>query len=478
MSSGNTLYNKYRPLKFRDVIGQSRVIASLKGMLKKGIVPHAILFSGIQGVGKTTLARILARYLNCQHPTDDFEPCNECPSCLASLQGINQDLIEVDAASQRGIDDIRNIQELSNLMSQQNCRVFIIDEVHDLTTQAVDAILKTLEEPPNNLYFMFCTTTVNKIKPTFLSRCSRFKLWRVEERTLMKYLATVCSKEKVEVVEERALLDIARVSKGSVRDALSILETVMNSGVTSENVYSLTDSINPVFVLDLIQYLVSRDYRKYVGAVESLIMEGGSPVALFSDLVRHFYNLAKAKAGYKKLKEQVPRFQFERYLSLVSEMSFSPVDALASLWKLKPVYSDDDFIMACVVLFSEIHSIKTSKVSTNSISDSDTKEEKKEPIKDTKSSEVRKYAYWVSKLLKAEVKVDSLQACTLEVKGMDGSLFLIDIVEDIEEIRNSYYFLLDDIKNFHFQKGGETDYLKGLTINDLVQDGFIKRKER
>ena len=218
---------KYRPQKFSNVLGQEAIIQVLANSLSKDRVGYAYLFSGIRGTGKTTLARIFAKALNCHSLTPEGEPCNHCPSCLEITSGSSLDVIEIDGASNRGIDDIRQITESAAYApSSGRYKIYIIDEVHMLTKEAFNALLKTLEEPPATVKFFFATTEPQKVPPTILSRCQRFPLKPLQSEQITQKLSQICDAYGVPV-EKEALPLISHLSSGSVRDAESLLEKML-----------------------------------------------------------------------------------------------------------------------------------------------------------------------------------------------------------------------------------------------------------
>lgn len=218
------LYRKYRPFNFKNLVGQDNVKNAIVNAIKNGKQAHAYLFSGPRGTGKTTTARLLAKAFNCLNLQDGYEPCNECEICNAINDGSLIDLIEIDAASNRGIDEIRDLKEKINFSpSRARSKVYIIDEVHMLTKEAFNALLKTLEEPPSYVYFILATTEIHKVPETIISRCQRFDFKRIDERALMARLSYIAQIEGVEA-EDKAVEAIARHVEGSLRDAIQLLE--------------------------------------------------------------------------------------------------------------------------------------------------------------------------------------------------------------------------------------------------------------
>ena len=226
--SYKVLARRNRPQKFEEVVGQEPVVRTLKNALSRDRVAHAMIFSGVRGVGKTTIARIMAKALNCHHPQE--APCDRCPSCLAVINGNSLDLHEIDGASNRGIQEIRDLKENIRFMPvAEKFKVVIIDEVHMLTTEAFNALLKTLEEPPGHVFFMFATTEIHKVPVTILSRCQRYELKRVPFRTLADFFAGIASREGVSI-SPGAVDIIASEADGSVRDGLSLLDQILSFG--------------------------------------------------------------------------------------------------------------------------------------------------------------------------------------------------------------------------------------------------------
>jgi len=222
------LYRKYRPQTFSEIIGQEHVVRTLTNAISSGMVSHAYLFGGPRGSGKTSLARLLAKSLNCQNKKEgDFEPCNKCSSCQEIMENRAIDLIEIDAASHRGIDEIRELRDgIKFAPTKSKYKVFIVDESHQLTKEAANALLKTLEEPPAHAIFVLATTEIHKMIPTIISRCQRFDFRKLTVPEIIKRLEIISEKEKVKI--ERAALElIALNSGGSIRDGESLLDQVL-----------------------------------------------------------------------------------------------------------------------------------------------------------------------------------------------------------------------------------------------------------
>ena len=248
-----TLYRKYRPLNLDEVVGQQVIVKTLKNAILNNQLSHAYLFTGPRGTGKTSIAKILARTINCTN-LNDTTPCNKCVNCT---QNLNQpvDIIEIDAASNNGVDEIRELKSKVNLVPTINkYKVYIIDEVHMLTTGAFNALLKTLEEPPAHIIFILATTEPHKIPMTILSRCQRFDFKRISNRDLVKRLKYVVDQEKIKI-EENCLEEIARLSNGGMRDALSILDQVnayADDQIKIEQIHEINGTLTPVEIKNFI----------------------------------------------------------------------------------------------------------------------------------------------------------------------------------------------------------------------------------
>jgi DNA polymerase-3 subunit gamma/tau len=293
------LYRAYRPQTFDDMVGQRHVIKTLKNQIKNDNIGHAYLFTGTRGTGKTSTAKIFARAVNCLNSVDQ-EPCNKCETCESILNDNTMDTIEIDAASNNSVDDIRELRE-SVKYSPTNCKykVYIIDEVHMLSQGAFNALLKTLEEPPSYVIFILATTEPHKIPATILSRCQRFDFKRVTVDEMVKRMQDICAGENIES-EEKALNLIATNSQGALRDALSILDQCMSFGedkITYDDVVELMGTVNIDQLFDLSQYIIDQDIKKSLQSLNEFISWGKDIRNLINDLISHFRNLMVCKVS-------------------------------------------------------------------------------------------------------------------------------------------------------------------------------------
>ncbi|HVJ50710.1 DNA polymerase III subunit gamma/tau [Desulfitobacterium sp.] len=282
------LYREWRPKNFREVVGQEHVTKTLTNALKHEKIAHAYLFSGPRGTGKTTAAKILAKALNCED-RDGVEPCNQCSSCLSIDQGNAMEVLEIDAASNRGIDEIRELRENVRLSaSEGKYKVYIIDEVHMLTTEAFNALLKTLEEPPERVVFILATTEVQKIPLTILSRVQRFEFHRISLEQIEARLQEVCQAIKRSVTSE-ALSIIAQKSEGGLRDALSILDQciLLDGSIGVEQVYQVLGMVGEEYSSRLFDILLTRDYSQALRLLTDGINQGRDPRQILRELMEY-----------------------------------------------------------------------------------------------------------------------------------------------------------------------------------------------
>lgn len=331
------LYRVYRPKTFEDVVGQEHIVKTLKNQIRNSNIGHAYLFSGTRGTGKTSTAKIFARAVNCLNSNDE-EPCNECEICVDTLNDNIMDIVEIDAASNNSVDDIRELREsVKYTPSKAKYKVYIIDEVHMLSQGAFNALLKTLEEPPSYVIFILATTEPHKIPATILSRCQRFDFKRVSSKDIANRMAYICEKENIQA-EEKALSLIARNSQGALRDALSILDQCMSFGneiIEYNDVIELLGTVNIDELFELSQAIIDENTKKTLQILNEFITWGKDIRNLINDLIDQFRNLMVCKVSkdldeiislpeenIEKLKEQAKTININdliRILNILSE---------------------------------------------------------------------------------------------------------------------------------------------------------------
>ena len=289
---------KYRPQRFEDVVGQQHVAGTLKNALATDHVAHAFLFTGPRGVGKTTCARILAKILNCENRTKDFEACNECPSCTAFNEDASWNIFELDAASNNGVDHIRALVEQVRVPPQRGkFKVYIIDEVHMLSQGAFNAFLKTLEEPPPYAIFILATTEKHKVIPTILSRCQIFDFRRITIGDMVLHLKDICKKEGIEA-EEDALHIVAQKADGALRDALSIFDRITSfSGkkIRYEDVIENLNVLDYDYFFQITDALLAEDSAAILNLFDQILRKGFEPDVFIIGLSEHLRNILVCK---------------------------------------------------------------------------------------------------------------------------------------------------------------------------------------
>jgi len=297
------LARKYRPQNFSDVIGQEHIVEILEKSLTSNRVAHAYLFCGPRGIGKTSCARILAKSLNCEKgPT--ITPCGKCSSCTEITKSTSFDVIEIDGASNRGIDEIRTLREnVKFAPSYGRYKIYIVDEVHMLTSEAFNALLKTLEEPPEHVKFIFATTAPNKLPSTIISRCQRFDFKRISLNRTIDILSDICKKEKF-TIDQDALFAVSKAAQGSLRDSLSILDqmsALSDRKISARDVCSMLGVVEVELLFELVDALGDKNCRAALECLEKIISGGKDVKQLSKDLTEHFRNLMVIKVGGKQL---------------------------------------------------------------------------------------------------------------------------------------------------------------------------------
>ncbi|MDP2206093.1 MAG: DNA polymerase III subunit gamma/tau [Alphaproteobacteria bacterium] len=328
------LARKYRPQNFAELKGQDALVRTLTNAIESGRIAHAFMLTGVRGVGKTTTARIVARALNCeQGPT--INPCGVCEQCRAIAEDRHVDVLEMDAASRTGVDDIREIiDSVQYAPVSGRYKVFIIDEVHMLSKAAFNALLKTLEEPPENVKFVFATTEIRKVPVTVLSRCQRFDLRRIGADVLENYFMEITGKENVEA-EPSAIALIARAADGSARDGLSLLDQAISreqGKVTEDQVRSMLGLVDRSVTLDLFEALQKGQSGETMGYLDALYKGGADPIMVLQDLLELTHYLTKVKVSPEMARDQaLPEAERVRGAALAKTLS---VPVLTRTWQM------------------------------------------------------------------------------------------------------------------------------------------------
>lgn len=281
------LYRKYRPKTFKEIVGQDVIVKTLKNSIKNNIVSHAYLLSGPRGTGKTSIAKLFAKTLNCYNP-NNFEPCNKCISCEQANNNQNIDIIEMDAASNNGVDEIREIRNKITLVpTNSKYKIYIIDEVHMLTNQAFNALLKTLEEPPPHIIFIFATTEPHKIPKTILSRCQRFDYKKVSNNKIVERLKFIAESEKIKITDD-ALYEIARLSDGGMRDSISLLDQALaysDDQITINDIHDINGTLLPEEIDDFIFKILNKDLVGLLNNLEEYDNSGKNIIKIVQELI-------------------------------------------------------------------------------------------------------------------------------------------------------------------------------------------------
>ena len=339
------LYRKFRPLTFEEMVGQEHITKTLKNQIISGRIGHAYLFNGGRGTGKTSSAKILARAINCLNPKDG-EPCNECEICKSALSGSLTDIVEMDAASNNSVEDIRSIREEVNFLpTKAKYRVYIIDEVHMLSQGAFNALLKTLEEPPEHVKFILATTEPQKIPATILSRCQRFDFKKIANEDIIKRLEIVCKESNIEITKD-ALNIIAVLSEGAMRDALSILERCVQDGqnnIDEDKIKELVGIPKLTFVYDIVEAVIEYNVDKALVSIENVLTDGKDINNFLWEIIKYIRDILIIKTGgnieiyneeeKNKIHELSNKLTKERLIKLVYELSELENDIKSSTQK-------------------------------------------------------------------------------------------------------------------------------------------------
>ncbi|WP_297631997.1 DNA polymerase III subunit gamma/tau [uncultured Clostridium sp.] len=410
------LYREWRPKTFEDVIGQEHITTTLKNQILNDRIAHAYLFCGTRGTGKTSTAKVFAKALNCLN-LKDGEPCNECENCKRINEGLLMDVTELDAASNNGVDKIRDIIDDAKYPPQEaKFKIYIMDEVHMLSTGAVNAFLKTLEEPPKNVIFILATTDPQKLPITILSRCQRFDFKRIGNETIVNRLRTIVDAKGV-LAEDKSLELIARVSDGAMRDSLSILDQAIamgNGEVDYNELVSMLGLVTNEYLFQIVAACIERDVEKSMQIIDHIVYAGKDIYLFIKDLITHYRNLLMVKVtnnpeevldmaleNIALLKNQAERIRVEEIMRCIRIFQECESDAKAT--KQARLYLELSVIKVCKIQYDTSNEVilarinklesalKSGKIGviqskgTDEIATTTTKEVKKAPVEQKKA---------------------------------------------------------------------------------------------
>ena len=314
---------KWRPQKFSEVVGQEHITATLKNAIKNNRIAHAYLFTGPRGVGKTTTARILAKTMNCLNPKD-FEPCNECEMCTSIQNGQSMDIIEIDGASNRGIDEIRTLRDsVKYAPTKGKYKIYIIDEVHMLTKESFNAFLKTLEEPPAHTIFIFATTDIHKVPLTIISRCQRFDFRRIQLDTIKALLAKIAKEEKIDI-DDKTLTIIAKKADGALRDAESFFDQVVSfcgDKIDSETVSKMLNLVDDEIYFLISDAVLERNFKAVFNVTEKIYENGWNFIDFTDGLIEHFRNIMTVVLSQNTSLVETADVYRTRYMDYIDKFS-------------------------------------------------------------------------------------------------------------------------------------------------------------
>ncbi len=444
------LARKYRPQTFDEVVGQTHVVRTLKNALKQGRVAHALLFSGIRGIGKTTIARILAKAINCESgPTEN--PCNQCLACKEITEGRAVDVLEIDAASNRGIDEIRELRDNVRFMpSRLKAKVYIIDEAHMLTREAFNALLKTLEEPPSHVYFILATTEVQRIPVTIISRCQRYDFKRLSINEILTHLKYICQQECVNI-DESALAIIAKEAAGSIRDALSLLDQAISSGVkTKEDLIELFGIADQLLVEELAKAVIAQDIAKSFQIINQAFAQGVDLIYLGQSIAEFFRNLLALKVSPSGSLGDIPESELSVLRSLSLDISTETLLLLFQIFlrgaenlrrsPFPKLSFELTVARACEVgklisLDTILGKLSELKESLNSIS---LETELQESTQSSKSLAIKSWEEFVGKIKEESPSLAAIIETGVHSWQEDGNILLLEVPEGSLLLENEY----------------------------------------
>ena len=422
------IYREFRPKDFTRVVGQAHIVEILKNQIRTGNLGHAYLFSGIRGTGKTSCAKIFARAVNCLNPIDG-NPCNECENCKMILEDKALEVVEMDAASNRRIDDIRELKEKVIYPPQiVKYKVYIIDEAHMITNEGFNALLKILEEPPKHLIFILATTEIDKLPDTIISRCQRFEFKRINNSDIVENINYVLNNLNVEIEEDGINL-ISELSSGAMRDALSLLDQVVATGkekITIDDINECLGLVNLNMLFELSKSILNSSKNETIETFRNLVKNGKTPHNIIIDLIKHFRNIMLVKSIKKEL-TTLNDVEYKRYLEHSNKFEMDElIFILENLLDVEDKMKKSDMQNALAeLLIIKICSFKKEK------------------------SEIEKRLETLETIIKSgNVKVDIVEKEDISNEVAENNIESVqntEIIEDIENTENSEN--TDDIKN-------------------------------
>lgn len=446
-----SLYKKYRPRTFSSIVGQEKVVEILKNQIEQNKIGHAYLFTGVRGTGKTSIAKIMAQAMNCEN-LQNGNPCNSCETCKSILEARNSDIIEMDAASNNGVDDIRSIKdEISFLPTSSKYRVYIIDEVHMLSTGAFNALLKTLEEPPVHVKFILATTEPQKLPATIISRCQRFEFTKIDNNKLYELLKRISNDVNIDI-EDNSLRLISMLARGSARDSISILESVSNidGKITVDDVRKIVGIPNANITITLFENIIKANSQKVLEDINFLLSDGKEPVNILTEIlavissvymqsddlisvynqeelnrIKKYFELDKIEL-YKIIKE---------FIDLISELKFidnKNVLLVAGLINITEKCKENEYIKKSLQRILNIKGLDQ-VFQDNTTKNLEIKEEKVEPvhkIQDKSQGEIQENKNIVENNLENSINtldtLNSIKTIDEKIENIDKELEKID----------------------------------------------------